>query len=185
VAADDESFEKWNKFEPDQTWDRLRQVAFDVARKITGRREDAKDIAQATLAAYGLTRHVIENPEAWVSSVARRSSYNFMRRARRLTLTEPTNMHEGRVDRSEEKADEVDLIVGMIVYEDLLTLLSPKQRATLELRYGADLERAQIAEILQITEETVKIHLKRGVKRLRQAVGAGNGASRWQSRDRT
>lgn len=49
----------------------------------------------------------------------------------------------------------------------LLAGLSPRQRAVLALRYGADLPEAEIAELLGVSIGTVKSTASRGLARLR------------------
>jgi RNA polymerase sigma-70 factor (ECF subfamily) len=137
-----------------------------MALRITGRREDAEDIAQGTVAAYGLAGDLIRNPEAWVTQVAVHASIDLLRQFKREVLTDPSEMCQDSTDPSREPND-VDRIVGRILYHQVLQLLPPKQQAVLKLRYGSDLQRAKIAEILGVTEETVKTHLERAIKRIR------------------
>jgi len=51
-----------------------------------------------------------------------------------------------------------------------LESLPGKQRAALVLRYGQDMSIAEVAELLGIGEGTVKTHLVRGLRRLRQTM---------------
>ena len=158
---------RWQRSELDETWRQLRRVAERVARRITGSTQDAEDVAQATLAAYGLVSEAVENPEAWVTQVAMNLSLNLVRDRRRATPTEPSKLYEQDQDRSRDKPNEVDRLVGDILVDQLLARLSSQQQATLRLKYGAGLERATIADILGVTRETIKTHLKRGTTQLR------------------
>jgi len=51
-----------------------------------------------------------------------------------------------------------------------LETLPAKQRAALVLRYGQDMSIAEVAELLDIGEGTVKTHLVRGLRRLRRVM---------------
>jgi RNA polymerase sigma factor (sigma-70 family) len=160
---------EWARFEPDEAWLRLGGIAYRMARRITRSKEDAQDIAQATLAAYGLAVEVLDNPEAWVTTVATRASLSLLRRRNWEIPVDPTKMMAAAESAHVTNPDAVDAIVASLLYEELLKLLPGQQKEVVRLKYGQELERATIADLLGIAEETVKTHLKRGMKRLRQA----------------
>jgi DNA-directed RNA polymerase specialized sigma24 family protein len=53
---------EWVRFELDETWLRLGSIAFRMARRITRSKEDAQDVAQATLAAYEIPSRDLPRP---------------------------------------------------------------------------------------------------------------------------
>jgi RNA polymerase sigma factor (sigma-70 family) len=160
---------EWARCEPDETWRRLAGIAFRMARRMTGSTEDAQDVAQATLAAYGLAAGVLDNAEAWVTTVATRASLSLLRRRDWETPVDPTTMTEAAERSQARNRDQTDGIVAALLCEELLSLLPEQQRQVLLLKYGLGLERATIADLLGVAEETVKTHLRRGMKRLRNA----------------
>jgi RNA polymerase sigma factor (sigma-70 family) len=53
--------------------------------------------------------------------------------------------------------------------------LPPRERATLYLRYRADLSFEQIGEVMGITTASARTYASRGVERLRSRVGEMGG----------
>jgi RNA polymerase sigma factor (sigma-70 family) len=172
----DEMPDRWLNFEIDETWERLRKVACDTAYKIVGSAH-AEDMAQATLAVYGLALETIRNPEAWVTRVATNLSINFKKQLRREVLAEPEVLQALDETQAQYNPDEIDRLIARILVDELLDLLPDKQRATLELQYGRGLQRAQVADLLGLTIETVKEHRDRGVTHLRRVVRRGEEES--------
>jgi RNA polymerase sigma factor (sigma-70 family) len=164
-----DELERWSNFGPDESWQHLRKLAFDRSLDIVGSAH-AEDIAQATLAAYGLAREIIRNPEAWVTRVARNLSINFKHRRRREFLVEPDVLQGLGEAQPNDRPDEIDRLVAAILFEEMMDRLPDKQRATLKLQYGLGLKQAQIAEILGVTIETVKEHRERALDHLRREV---------------
>ncbi|MGH2673487.1 MAG: RNA polymerase sigma factor, partial [Actinomycetota bacterium] len=68
-------------------------------------------------------------------------------------------------------AEPVSTSLGPLV--DALRALSPNQRATVVLRYEADLPVGEIARRMGMSTATVRVHLHRGRNRLRELLGAG------------
>jgi RNA polymerase sigma-70 factor (ECF subfamily) len=111
-------------------------------------------------------RETIDCPEAWIRPVSSRAAINWMKRVRgREVVIDP---HQ--IDPPQGVPDHADYVVGQILYEHLFGELSQQQRQILELRFGQDLQRAVIADLLQVSEETVKTHLKRGIRNIRQTM---------------
>ncbi|MBK7624059.1 MAG: SigE family RNA polymerase sigma factor [Kineosporiaceae bacterium] len=105
-----------------------------------------------------------EDPEGWVRRVTYNLSLNTIRRARR-------------------KATALTRLAGRLPSADLppppeivdihraLSRLPIHYRAVLTLRYLLDLSVRQIADTLELPEETVKSQLARGRRRLRNELG--------------
>jgi RNA polymerase sigma-70 factor (ECF subfamily) len=53
-----------------------------------------------------------------------------------------------------------------------LRTLSPNQRAAIVLRFEADLDVAEIADRMGVSQPTVRVHIHRGRKKLRTLLGA-------------
>jgi RNA polymerase sigma-70 factor (ECF subfamily) len=64
---------------------------------------------------------------------------------------------------------------GIVELLDALAHLSPGQRAAVYLRYEADLPVAEVARLMGTTAGTVRIHLLRGRRRLRELLGGEEG----------
>jgi RNA polymerase sigma-70 factor (ECF subfamily) len=139
---------------------------------VTGDAAEAEDLVQEAFvraAAAGKSFLAVNNPEAWVRTVAiniHRSRWrklrNFSRIRERLAAS-PTEL-----PALEERLDVIEA----------LRLLPEGQRAVVALHYLADLEVSQVALTLGIAEGTVKSRLSRGrealARTLAEKVGDGH-----------
>jgi RNA polymerase sigma factor (sigma-70 family) len=141
----------------DQRFDDLATVAYRVAYRIVGQREEARDLAQEAMArAYARWPHVRDNAQGWVSRVATNLALDVVRkRARR-----PARDAGAPVDVAYRAAERADLV-------DALLALPRRQRDVVVLRYLADLSERDVAETLGCKVGTVKRHAHRGLAALR------------------
>jgi DNA-directed RNA polymerase specialized sigma24 family protein len=128
-------------------------------------RDAADDCFQETfmsaLSAYPRTR--VENPRAWVLTIAHRKALDHHRaRARRPVPV-------GAVpDAAAPPAPEPG---GTAVWERVRDL-PPKQRAALLLRFAGDLSHREIAAALDCSEDAARRSTHEGLKRLREELAA-------------
>ena len=135
-----------------------------LAVMLTGRREDAEDLLQSTF--LRASRHASRIPAMGAPAA-------YLRRA---MLNEHLS-HGRRTARRVRTGGEL-LDVAMPSLGDgveardeawrWLATLSPSQRSVLVLRYYEDLPDAEIAELLDCPEATVRSHARRGLAALRQ-----------------
>ncbi len=139
----------------------LASLAYRVAYRLLGRRSDAEDIAQETLArAYVRWGSVQGHAEAWVVRVATNLALGVHRR-------------EGRDRRARPHLPEMTALSGAADRLDLLRLLESlprRQREVLALRYLGDLPERETAAALGCSVGTVKQHAHRGVAALRASM---------------
>jgi RNA polymerase sigma-70 factor (sigma-E family) len=143
----------------EEAFDGLYARAYGVAFQLLGRRSEAEDVAQETLArAYVHWRAIRGRPEGWVVKVAGNLSIDSWRRNRRL-------QHGEAVDAAtpEPDAARVDL-------HRALRKLSRRQREVLVLRFLADLPEADVAVALGCSVGSVKVHASRGLASLRTSM---------------
>jgi RNA polymerase sigma factor (sigma-70 family) len=138
-------------------FDTLAAVAYRVAFRILGDREEARDIAQESLArAYARWRRIERYAEPWVARVAGNLALGVARKqGRRLHSPRATS------DDATRTVDDRRLLV------DTLRDLPAGQRDTLLLRYVADLPEAEVARLLGCSIGTVKSQAHRALQRLR------------------
>lgn len=123
-----------------------------------GRRDIAEDATAEAFARAIAHTSGIRDPVAWIYRTAFRIAAEELKRERRSgspEREETTGAVPGAAD---------DLIRA-------LRQLSPNQRAAIVLRYEADLPVAEVANRMGVAAPTVRVHVHRGRKRLRELLG--------------
>ena len=126
-----------------------------------GDRSRAEDVVQEAFSrAYRRWRtvSVMERPVAWVYVVAlnaQRKEWN--REQRRVTS----------VELDEASGDHAGPVVTAIALRESLLQLTGRQRAAVVLRYLADLNTADVAQVMGCAEGTVKATLHQALRKLR------------------
>jgi RNA polymerase sigma-70 factor, ECF subfamily len=123
----------------------------------TGGRRDIAEEAMAEAFARAIARSgTIRDPVAWIYRTAFRLANDELRGERR----------RGPVPRDEEAPPPE--LGGLI---EALRRLSPNQRAAIVLRHVLDLDVAEVAHRMGTAQPTVRVHLHRGRRRLRELLG--------------
>ena len=144
----------------DDAFDALARIAYRVAYRVLGDRDDALDIAQESMArAFERWRKVAPYTEPWVARVVTNLAIGQWRRRRRdhASLSDVAV-----VDIEPATLERVDLV-------RLLEALPRRQREVLALRFLADLSEADVAAALGCSVGSVKRHSHRGLPTLRLA----------------
>jgi len=140
---------------------RLWRVLYGVA----GGRRDIADEAVAEAFARAMERSdSISDPLAWIYRTALRFARGELKREGRLRQGDEDVPDSGRV--AEFGPDTVGELTSA------LASLSPQQRTAVILHYSEDLPADDVARLMGISSATVRVHLHRGRKRLRQLLGA-------------
>jgi len=121
-----------------------------------GRADVAEDATAEAFARAVAQRDVLRDPLAWIYRVAFRVAIDELRADRRRGI---------RVDAAVPPPE----LAGLT---DALRQLSPNQRAAIVLRHVMDLDPEEIAHRMGIAQPTVRVHLHRARKRLRELLGA-------------
>ncbi len=140
----------------------LAALAYRVAFRLLGRRSDAEDVAQETLArAYVRWSAVQGHAEAWVVRVSTNLALAVHRRETRDRRS--TSVQRDELVAPSGAADRLDLV-------RLLLSLPRRQREVLALRYLGDLPERETAAALGCSVGTVKQHAHRGLATLRASM---------------
>ncbi len=127
-------------------------------------RQAADDCFQETflaaLRAYPRTR--VENPRAWVLTIAHRKALDHYR-ARKRNPVPVEELPEVPVAPAEPRDDSVWRHVGA---------LPPKQRAAVLLRFAGDLSHREVAAAMDISEDAARRNAFEGLRTLRQEMTA-------------
>ena len=147
----------------------LRSV-IGLAYALTGSRVLAEDLAQdAFVAAHKNWDRVsrYDRPEAWVRRVVANMSVSSFRRKMREAAA------LARIGRPEPVIQRVPADVDHFWHE--VRALPARQAQAVALHYLEDRSVAEIAEILECAENTVKVHLHKGRQRLAVRLGLEGG----------
>ena len=176
-----------------ETYDRHAGTIFRAAMRMLGDSFAAEDVVQETwLVLWDRAERF--DPDrgsllAWLLTIARNRSLDRLRAARRRPALVPVGVSGGGVDpetleRALAAADGAGRPAGEIDPEDVavrrwqraavravLDVLPETERRVIELAYDAGLSQAEIAERLGWPIGTVKTRTRRGLMRLRAALG--------------
>jgi RNA polymerase sigma-70 factor (ECF subfamily) len=137
----------------------FREAGVGVFRTLyayTGGRRDVAEEAMAEAFARALARSgSIRDPIAWIYRTAFRLANEELRAERR----------RGSAPEAEAPPPE---LTGLV---EALRAISPNQRAAIVMRHVLDLDVAEIAQRMGTAQPTVRVHLHRGRKRLRELLG--------------
>lgn len=160
----------------------LKDKIFRLALRITLNRQDAEDVVQETLIKIWNKREhwdEIESLEAWGLTIARNLSIDTTRKqekSRTLSLDENAS-HE---DKDEGTVSNVPQLTTRTPYEqmqererlqlvrDLMNSLPEKQRTAMQLRDFEGKTYKEVAEIMNISEEQVKVNIFRARQYIKQ-----------------
>jgi len=138
----------------------IRDKLFRLALSITGNKEDAEDVVQDVLLQLWKKEdwEKIENMEAYCFRSTRNRALDTIALKDNRTEAFPDDFDfpgQDDIERKMETREQIDRI------ENLLTKLPEKQQTIFRLRETEELSYKEIASILNITEEQVKINLFR------------------------
>lgn len=141
--------------------------AFRIAHRILGDTDEAEDVAAEALA-RALRRwpkvSALGHRDAWVLRVAANVAIDRARRVRRGQMLKLPAA-------SAAMADPTESVVVRLALVSALRTLSRRQREVVALRYLADLNQADVAVSLGISENSVKKHAQRALAALRVSLG--------------
>jgi RNA polymerase sigma-70 factor (ECF subfamily) len=148
----------------DDRFDALAAIAYRVAYRILGDREDAAEVAQEALArAYARWRTVAGHDEPWVARVATNLAISRWRRRRPALPLIDAAVHDRDV------LERLGLVAA-------LQQLPRRQREVLVLRYLADLPEREVAAAMGTTVGAVKQLAHRATMRVRAPLAAEGGS---------
>ena len=142
---------------------RYQRVLYNVAFRMVGDREDARDIVQSAFV------------KAWEKLATFDPSYRFFSWMYRIVVNESLNVRTRRVPTSTldpdlpalgDPEDSARSSERAACLQSALLRLSPDERNVLALRHFAELSYTEIAEALGLSDRTVKSRLHEARQRL-------------------
>ena len=150
----------------------LKNELFRLALRITLSREDAEDVVQETMLKVWNKREQwerIDNIEAFCMTICRNLALDHQKRMdnQNVTLEETTtlNLHPLTSTTPEEHAVQRDRVERV---RQLIDQLPEKQRTCMQLREVEGKAYKEIAAIMGISEEQVKVNIFRARQTIRQ-----------------
>lgn len=149
---------------------------YRVAYRLTGRREDAEDVAQDVCARLGRAVKSYRGGAAfttWLYALVMNAARDGLRKAKRETArTEAFGVHAlvmGETEPEPEPDDGAERLWAAV------RQLPDKQREAVTLVYGEGMSHAQAAEIMAVAEPTVSWHVHEAKKRLKALLREAGG----------
>jgi RNA polymerase sigma-70 factor, ECF subfamily len=153
------------------------RAVYRTCLRILGSPADAEDVTQETFVAAfrSIGKFRGDAPlRAWLLRIATRQA--FRRLASRRPSTDVDNVPEPLLaDRHAEPADAILATEGRRDVRRAVGALPEPYREAIALRFFADLSLAEVADATGRPINTVKTHLRRGLERLRPALGGDSG----------
>jgi len=156
----------------DAAWEALLQAhthkIYNLCYRFTGRYEDAEDLTQEVFIKVFRTLKTYDADQAkfstWLNRIARNHLVDHYRRTRRdrVTSTLDDQMPIADSSSSGHPAGQVESRERREKLQAGLNNLSPDLREAVVLRDLQDLDYAEIAQILEVPEGTVKSRINRG-----------------------
>jgi RNA polymerase sigma-70 factor (ECF subfamily) len=147
----------------------LTDKLFRLALSITGNRQDAEDVVQDTLLKVWKKKDewgAIDNLEAYCYRSTRNIAID------KISLKgNQQEAWDGNFDVPEQQSsiqEQLEQEEQMLLLENFIWRLPEKQRTIFQLRETEDLSYKQIAEIMAISEEQVKVNLFRARQKLKE-----------------
>jgi RNA polymerase sigma-70 factor (sigma-E family) len=160
VNADEQAFSRWAG---------ERQLALlRTALLLTGDRHRAEDLVQEALTQVALRWRRLSdgNPEAYARQVIVHGNISWWRKHRREVVLD---VYDAASTSAASTSADPAGSVRRIVLDRALAALTPRQRATVVLRYYDDLSERETAEVLGVSVGTVKSQTHLALRRLREA----------------
>lgn len=148
-----------------------RSRAYRTAWVLLGDEEDAKDVAQETLArAFASWSKLtgLSRPDLWITRVACNLANSRLRRLR-LERTRRQNQADRRTTGFETQFESDTYVLG------LLKALPNRQRVAVVLRHCLDFSVSDTAQIMAVRPGTVKALTSQGIARLKEEI-QGDGS---------
>ena len=153
----------------DEIVHRFEIPLLQYAQRITGNREQARDVVQETFVKFqrnGALRREDE-PATWLFTVCRNAALNMCRKERRMMYVDE-EVIEARESEQPMPFDQLEQKEATGFLLRIVGTLPPRQQEVIQLKFQNDLSYQQIAEIMQTTANNVGVLLHTALKTLRQ-----------------
>jgi RNA polymerase sigma factor (sigma-70 family) len=160
--------------------DKYKETVFLCCRRLGLREDEIEDVASDTfLAAYnGLSRYTGQaDLSTWLWSIAYRKAVNYLRKNRRYQQLEEHFDEQIANDRQQEPAAPIQSQESQKLVWEAVERLPRLWAMAVILHYREEKSIADIAEIMNTRENTVKTYLFRARAKLKETLAAVFGAN--------
>ena len=148
---------------------RFQVPLLQYARRITGDREQARDVVQETFVKFQRNGALRREDEmaTWLFTVCRNAALNICRKERRMLYLD-AEVIESRESDQPMPFDQLEQKEATGFLLRIVGTLPLRQQEVLQLKFQNDLSYQQIAEIMRTTANNVGVLLHTALKTLRQ-----------------
>jgi RNA polymerase sigma-70 factor (ECF subfamily) len=148
---------------------RFEMPLLQYARRITGDREQARDVVQETFVKFQLNGALRseDEPATWLFTVCRNAALNACRKERRMIYVDE-EIIEARESEQPMPFDQLEQKEATGFLLRIVSTLPLRQQEVIQLKFQNDLSYEQIAGIMQTTANNVGVLLHTALKTLRQ-----------------
>ncbi len=143
----------------------LKNMLYRLALRITLNQEEAEDVVQDTLLKVWNQRdnwHNIDSMEAYCTTVCRNLALDHVKKNSHRQELFDNNLPLDRADSAFSPYEEMIHKDRIRLVRDVINALPEKQRTCIQLRDFEGKTYKEIADILQVSEEQVKVSIFRG-----------------------
>lgn len=136
---------------------------FNICKQIIDHEEDAKDITASAFLSMGERLDTIHNETAenYLVTIAKNRCYDYMRRKKVIDWNCITGIAVPfKID--------YDSVVDASLLRSAISALPTNQRKVMQLRYIDDLDRKEIAKVVNIAENTVRNTIAQATKKIKK-----------------
>jgi RNA polymerase sigma factor (sigma-70 family) len=163
-----------------QAYERYAPMVHTLALRALDNRHDAEDVTQQVFVSAWRSRSGFDPARgalgSWIVGITRRKIADVYAARTRALRSQEAVLAAADADPAEDGTDSA--VVNRVVVADAIERLGSPQKEILRLAFFADLTHSAIAERLGLPLGTVKSHINRSLKRLREAMVVADAASR-------
>ncbi len=156
---------------------RYLKMIYNFIYRFVGNQKTAEDITQEVFLKVwkNIKKYNLEKSfKTWIFTVAKNTAIDFLRKRKDIPMSSFDNENGGNIIEDsltdeELRADEIYIMAeNKKLIENVLTKLTAIQKEIMIMKYVSGLSLFEVAEILQMSKDTVKSHHRRALLRMKK-----------------
>ena len=161
----------------DEIVNRYLKMIYNFIYRFVGNQKTAEDITQEVFLKVwkNIKKYNLEKSfKTWIFTVAKNTAIDFLRKRKDIPMSSFDNENGGNIIEDsltdeELRADEIYIMAeNKKLIENVLTKLTAIQKEIMIMKYVSGLSLFEVAEILQMSKDTVKSHHRRALLRMKK-----------------